>query len=84
MLTDDEIRALLARYNAMQGQYPNLATSQDGTIAELCTRLLSAEAKVKVLEEALQKIGEIAFGHQDSKFVEIYIAVRTALQEQSK
>jgi hypothetical protein len=73
MLTDDDIRNL-QNYVCVQ--------TSPATVHELCTRLLSAEARVKVLEDALQKIGEIAFGHQDSKFVEIYIAARTALQEQ--
>jgi hypothetical protein len=61
-----------------------MLTDDGGEIAELCAEVLALRARVKVLEEALQKIGEIAFGHQDSKFVEIYIAVREALQEQSK
>jgi hypothetical protein len=59
----------------------HIARCDPGTIAELCTRLLSAEAKVKVLEEALETIANGWSGMEDlamSRFA------REALQEQSK
>jgi hypothetical protein len=55
MLTDDEIKALLDGCEGVTigpKSGPINSVYWNGTIAELCTRLLSAEAKVKVLEEA--------------------------------
>ena len=58
MLTDDEIKALLEGANEMKaGIWKEHRRDADPpTIAELCIRLLSAEARVKVLEDALRRI----------------------------
>lgn len=55
MLTNEQIKALLEGANEMKaGIWKEHRRDADPlTIAELCTRLLSAEARVKVLEEAL-------------------------------
>jgi hypothetical protein len=77
-LTDDEIEAL----------YNHGATFSAAALHELCTRLLSAEARVKVLEEALRNIkpylvwtvGPESPGHHPTmpSAVDVFVA---ALQE---
>jgi hypothetical protein len=59
MLTDDEIRAL-RDLTSGRPEYCTRSLS-DPKIAELCTRLLSAEARVKVLEEALRELADANF-----------------------
>jgi hypothetical protein len=78
MLTDDEIRDM-AKYTA-------------GTdIAELCTRLLSAEARLKALEEALRPFADAIWVWSDVYALqadgierEELSRARAALQEQGK
>jgi hypothetical protein len=93
MLTDDEIRALLENVKVIHPMYG--AEVPAGTIAELCTRLLSAEARVKVLEGALREIasqkqehemtgGEAAYADWNGGYEQCIDRARTALQEQSK
>jgi hypothetical protein len=70
----------------------HIARCDPGTIAELCTRLLSAEARVRVLEDALRPFANADWIYQDEDDWamaqslgedEVEIA-RTALQEQRK
>jgi hypothetical protein len=63
MLTDDEIRDLkaLTRFADRHSVF----TCDPQTIHELATRLLSAEAKMKVLEEALETIANGWSGMED-------------------
>jgi hypothetical protein len=75
MLTDDKIRAIRER-----AQYTPIYLS-GAEIDELATRLLSADAKVKGLEEALREIETSAVKWE---FYSIANRARTALQEQSK
>jgi hypothetical protein len=93
MLTDDEIRALreksqyLAGYHGPHEVYP----VHRYELHELCTRLLSAEARVKALERAARNIkpylvwtiGPESPGHHPTmpSAVGAFLA---ALQEQSK
>jgi hypothetical protein len=77
MLTDDEIRAI------RHGNGP--------AIREICTRLLSAEAKVKALEDALRPLVGARWGHDEDGWLLVkgvshdeLDRARTALQEQSK
>jgi hypothetical protein len=58
MLTDEEIRKLMETMRD---------TIAGDTIAELCTRLLASEARVKVLEDALEPFGRHAWSMADER-----------------
>jgi hypothetical protein len=89
MLTDDEIKTLL---NSAQHQHPGRyfeVLADD--IGELCTRLLSAEARLKALEEALRPFADAIWVWSDDYALqadgierEQLSRARIALQEQSK
>jgi hypothetical protein len=86
MLTDEEIRAI--KFNTSRPQ-----------MRELCARLLSAEAKVKVLEALLTELTMDLENEIDARYgqdihpamkrryendIEVCRRARAALQEQSK
>jgi hypothetical protein len=93
MLTDDEIRAIHDRAATLG--WLDVALKPD-MIRELATRLLEAEARVKVLEEALQWIGDAHTPDQPatspltelewtlSHVMNLRGQARTALQEQNR
>jgi hypothetical protein len=84
MLTDDEIRALLANVKDIHPMYG--AEVPAGTIAELATRLLSAEAKVKRQNAILQNVERWWLAEGMEKFTgapHCIFALRTALQERT-
>jgi hypothetical protein len=64
-LTDDEIREMAAHYSDkyqcfVNDKYDHDAEVDAATLVQICDRLLSAEAKVKALEEALRPFAEQA------------------------
>jgi hypothetical protein len=78
-MTDEQIKAL--RDRAATLGWRDVAFKPD-TIAECCTRLLKAEARVKVLEDALQPF--VGHGIPKQSLGAQIDAARAALQEQSK
>jgi hypothetical protein len=84
MLTDDKIKELLNHAAFSSASIP----LDPRDIAELCTRLISAEAKVKVLEDAGTAILDFYNGPLEAKrpdvFQQLMVRLAAALQEQSK